>query len=389
MVINASNLHGGGAVGVAANFLDAIPSIWETEDLRWIGNLKIVVSAEVEHEMRHREPLRGLTDVSVVRANNGVWCRRFVPTAPSSEDLRFSFFGPEYALQKAKIEVVGFADASILPTRLAQDFSTTMNASGARSVKLRLRNSLKVQLLKKRYDAYVVQTDAMARALHQMVGGKPVALVPNVVSSVFRDPVELRELDLPPRQNREIRLCYPARAYPHKNHSYLLKVSEAFTKQYSVPLRFVVTLRQPEMARTALGKSDAIINVGEIDLRQCRYLYSETDGLFFPSLNETFSSSPIEAMLMRKPVIALPLPFNRGLLRNHCWYVPVGKPMETARAIADLFMSGKSIEQELSRNYDFARSFGDGITQAQSYFRFLRTLGSPGGEIGPEHLGNT
>ena len=69
-------------------------------------------------------------------------------------------------------------------------------------------------------------------------------------------------------------------------------------------VRFLVTLTNEEWLKRDDRFHAYVDNVGSISIAQCPSFYNLLDGVIFPSLLECFSATPIEAMIMKKPVFA-------------------------------------------------------------------------------------
>ena len=368
--INAANLNHGGAVAVAANFIENVPAVWDSMATAWITYLEILVSPRVAEEVDDLDLIRGLDRVDVVVGSSRLDFRGLL-WSRLEFDVRFTIFGPEYLGRKAAHEVVGFADGTIV-----RACNSPEPGIKKRTLQLPLRfgvkGGVKRTLLARNYDTYVVQTSDMADSLSSLVPSSPVHVVPNVVSDVFMDPARWSYVALPERQPQEIRLFYPARGYVHKNHSYLPLVSHAFEETFGIPLTFVTTLRSEEVQRIFPDPEPCIINVGEISRGQCAYLYEITDALFFPSLNETFSSSPIEAMTIGKPVFALDLSFMKETLGANCWYVPAENAQLTAEVVWSVFNDQNSLSERTMQSQIWVQRFTSGPEQAFRYFSIMR-----------------
>jgi glycosyltransferase involved in cell wall biosynthesis len=101
-------------------------------------------------------------------------------------------------------------------------------------------------------------------------------------------------------------------------------------------------------------------------------MYVNTDGLVFPSLNETSSSAPLEAMSLRRPVIATDAEFMRRMTAGKAFYVDFGHPLDTANAV-DRATSGElSSRRMIEDAYDWVSSRGTVRQQALEYLQFVR-----------------
>lgn len=365
-----ANLHHGGAVPSAASFFDQIQTLWGTESTAWIDYLHLTISPRVAGEMQTLEQLQRVAGVDVeVREDRP----RMFPRPPRAKvyDLRYSVRGPEYQGRQAAIEATGFADGSILRAR--DDIDIEGRSLGDASLRTRLVARRKIALLKN-YDAYVVQTHDMATSLSLVIGAKPVSVVPNSLSAAFLDR-DLQVLSyLPARLPGEVRLFYPARGYPHKNHGFIPAVVTAFEERFKRPLRIVVTLRDEEFKRLLGRNSYGVINIGEVDTPRCPDLYRQTDGLFFPSLNETFSASPIEAAFMCRPIIAPRLSFMLAMTQGYASYYGNDDPADAARAILEASGSADSWKTSVDAAFRWANALPTPEEQAQKYLGFLRSL---------------
>lgn len=116
----------------------------------------------------------------------------------------------------------------------------------------------------------------------------------------------------------EVVLLYVSRYYPHKNHGFLLPLSQALSSQ-GIRHRILVTINPLiEGASQFLSKVDEnnlpIVNLGEVDQSELRSHYENAHVLIFPSHSETFGNPLIEAMGYGLPVIAPDLEYSQAVL---------------------------------------------------------------------------
>lgn len=351
----------------AASFLDQIPSLWFTESTSWIRELRITASPRVVSEMRRVDSLDLLDGVCLnVREDRP----QLLPNLArrSGLDVRFTLRGPEYQGRRADIEVVGFADGAMLPAR--SDISLTHGTIRPQDWVNALVRRKKLSLLEK-YDAFIVQTDDMASALRRVAHHQPIKVVPNVVSEFFRNEKLQEKVVLPPRLPEETRLFYPARGYLHKNHRFIPSTVACFERLFNKPLRIVITLRKDELTPLVNDDTYGLLNIGEVTASECPDIYRQTDGLFFPSLNETFSASPIEASFMDRPVVATGLPFMVEMTKGHATYFELGNSADAARAIYEATSRREASETTRAAALRWAQSLPTPIEQARLYVNFL------------------
>ena len=363
--IYAANLHGGGAVVGAASLIDTLVQQRLDDELSDISEMTFEVSSRVKRELlspRVDQELRGVRwIVTDDRASSALHRRS------DASDVRLVVRGPDYRRRSAAIEVLGFADGNTVRHHAAPDRpSRRFSWREAKRTYKRRRLAM--------YDAFVVQTPSMSEALSSLVAPRPVALIPNAVSRIFYDPSRWAELQLPPRVPGEIRLFYPARGYAHKNHRFIPAVADQVAQQSGRVLRVVTTLRDDELHALFPAIPSSIINVGELMAAQCPTAYRATDGLFFPSCSETFSISPLEAVVMKRPVVAARFDFSTTMLGERATYYSPDSPREAARAVLRIVESGKG----RSGSGD-GGCFEDPLLltpheQAQAYVKVLRSL---------------
>ena len=60
------------------------------------------------------------------------------------------------------------------------------------------------------------------------------------------------------------------------------------------------------------------------------------DLIFFPSLLEIFSATPLESLYMKKPFICCDLPFNKGFLEKFAFYTKPNDISDSSRVISEV-----------------------------------------------------
>jgi hypothetical protein len=220
------------------------------------------------------------------------------------------------------------------------------------------------------YDGFVVQTEEMAGALSRRVN-VPIWVVANRPADLFRSTSMWSPVELPPRLAGESRLFYPARGYPHKNHKFIPIVCAEFARRTGRSLRVVTTLTVEEVKRLFGAEPECLLNVGEVTVAQCATLYSKTDGLFFPSLNETSSSAPLEAMAMGRPVVASDLDFAVSATEGNGFHYRVHDAAQAA-AMIELATSGvPTAQRAIARARKSIESRGTAYAQAMEYLTVI------------------
>jgi hypothetical protein len=369
--VYAANLRQGGAVVTAAALIDGIIELVSRRNPQWLHRLDLIVSPQVRSNMTNAALIPTLCNLQLaVREDTP---KNVVLRGSSNEpDVRYVVFGPEYLRSRARVTVTGFADGTLIQGWIGDPGAAGIAQS--RDSHARIRQAIKKRYLG-RYDAYIVQTNGMARALSREYGSKEIAVLPNLLSAPFPR-LEHREIHaLPPKQDSELRLFYPAKAYPHKNHGFLADVLRAHQEPANSTLTFVVTLTAVEYLRTFPNGAANIINVGVVTAAELPSLYEQTDGLFFPSLNETFSSSPLEAAFMRRPIVISDRPFAQDILSEKASYFDPLNAEDAAQKIHDLRLQlgeqSRKFKKQLDLAQNWANEFADAHKVASKYLDFL------------------
>ena len=359
--VYTANLRRGGAVVTASAIVSSVVDYLDAHGHAGIDAITFITSPQVMSELPE-----GMLTVSRERVQFQVredsLPRALVRRATRNADVRFVVFGPDYVRSGSStiVTVCGFADGTLIQSWRGSGPALPPSSSRKRVIK-----ALKMGRLKS-YDGYIVQTNAMAFELKHQVGSKPVLTLPNLISPAFKNTPRHPPLPLPKRAAGELRLLYPARGYPHKNHSILDPVSKIFTRKFGSRLTFVTTLNESEWNELGGASLDSLINVGAVGSRDLPSLYEATDGLFFPSLNETFSASPLEAAFMRRPILACDLPFNRELLDDKAFYFSPDSTESAADLIHEVLV-GRTCEVDLEDHIEFAKSWVDSSLAGEEY----------------------
>jgi glycosyltransferase involved in cell wall biosynthesis len=329
VLVDASNLRTGGAVQVAASFVDELADMVDDPDAgqRWpfLGSLHVDVSTVVARNLH--PTTAGRLDLAVVDRH---WRDR--STWRRSHDLwdaSFVVFGPEYGRSRAGSRIVGCADGlTLLPWP-----DGVPRLGPTRRIKLWAKRRLWRRSMRRSH--IVVESEALGRQLREFgAAADHVHVVPNSYHHVFDTPSAWQPLPQLPKAGSSIRLAYVARAHPHKNHAFLGRVHEELLERHGLDVRFMVTLTKAEMAQMPATFVRAAVNVGSLPIAAVPTLYALCDGSIFPSLLETFSVTPLEVLRMGTPLLAADRPFVRDVCLDAATYFDPLDEVSTADVIA-------------------------------------------------------
>lgn len=364
-LLNASNLHVGGGVQVATSFIDELSRMGGAA-----RNVSLLVSDEVNENLVRigcDTEIFASYEVFNTYGLSSIWssfCGKF-----SGYELVFTIFGPAYFLFQPFFSVVGFAQAWIIyPENDAADQC---------SLWARLRFRLKYwlqSLFFRRADRLVVEAghvrDALAK--RDIFCCENIDVVLNCISSVYFEPARWSPLSVAIEKSSVIRIGYVGRDYMHKNLGVLPEVRRLLRERHQLDVDFYVTFNDDEwQARSDLFKKQ-VYNVGVLDVSQCPSFYESMDAVIFPSLVECFSATPLESMIMGKPLFAS----NRSFVKDVCggfanYFDPLDES-DIARVIADYFSLDSDVRSErLLAARKHAANFSSARERAQSYLEIV------------------
>jgi glycosyltransferase involved in cell wall biosynthesis len=295
ILINASNLHAGGGLQVAVSF------IYEIDKLKKY-NLDLIVSESIHNELTNLEVKVVLFRSYKVFNSNGmlILFNSKFQNLLRNYDTVFTIFGPLYCWKKPKKSVVGFAQPWIIYPNNEIYLSYDVVQKFICSLKYSIQ-----WFFYKRSDRLIVELDHVKNRLLELfnVQDTKINVVNNCVSSLFFDTKKWTYIDYNLTKS-DLILGIVSRDYPHKNLKILPEVASILNKKYNISIKFLITLNDEEWMNNNFKIYKCIYNVGSIKTDQCPAFYNLLDGVIFPSLLECFSATPIEAMIMKKPVFA-------------------------------------------------------------------------------------
>jgi glycosyltransferase involved in cell wall biosynthesis len=91
------------------------------------------------------------------------------------------------------------------------------------------------------------------------------------------------------------------------------------------------------------------------------------DAVIFPSMLECFSATPLEAMIMRKPLFASNMTFNHNICLDYAFYFDPHSAESAADAIGKYFHKASSDSKLLTAAYWHALNFSNPKDRALKY----------------------
>jgi glycosyltransferase involved in cell wall biosynthesis len=360
LTINASNLHHGGGVQVAVSFL------WELLSID-ASHFDVVVSTVVDTELKQLGANAAkfgsyqVHDSFGIKAMFDYKLRRLL----NSSDVVFTVFGPLYCFLPNTKVVVGFAQPWIIYPE-----NEIFKAS---NIYTRLKIRIKFFIQKLFYfnsDLLVVEHGHVKKGLEKLSRDLNVEVVHNCVSSVFGGPKSVSQFK---NVDDVIKLGYLSRDYPHKNLDIIPSMLRSLKEGYGLTAKFYVTLTYDEWSSKSLTFRENVINVGSLAVEGCPAFYASLDGVVCPSLLECFSATPLEAMLMKRPVFVSDRHFFRDACGDCALYFDPLLPESIADRIFHYFSQAESVQEAATNDsYNHALTFNDPKVRAVAYIDLIR-----------------
>lgn len=357
ILINAANLHNGGGVQVASSFINELPFLLSVA----VKEFDILVSSEVDRNIEQsvknffkNYTVYNIFGIKNYKKNLGIF---------DSYDLVFTVFGPCYYPVKG-IDIVGFAQPWIIYPR-NECYSML---SGLEKLKYKLKFHLQKNFFKKS-DVCVVELEHAKQRLVELniFKSEHIHVVYNTVSNVFFSPENWEKVKIEP--SNKIKIGLISRDYFHKNTNILPKIKDILKNKYNKDIDFYVTFNELEWQSKSLDFQNKIINVGPLKINQCPNFYERMDAIIFPSLLECFSATPLEAMIMKKPLFASDRGFIKDVCLDFAYYFEPTDP-ESAAVVIHNFIENQcneELEAKLLAAKKHAENFSNARQRAVKY----------------------
>ena len=168
---------------------------------------------------------------------------------------------------------------------------------------------------------------------------------------------------------------FVGRDYPHKNTNLFPQIKKRLHDSHDIDVDFYVTFNATEWAATTEFFRASINNVGVLYSAQCPTFYQQMDAVIFPSFLECFSATPLEALVMEKPLFASDRGFIRDVCGDYAWYFNPENPVEAAHLIATYVNKHKGHDgARLAAARQHVIQFSNARQRAMDYLEIMRNV---------------
>ena len=370
ILIDNSNLFAGGGIQVATSFLNDLKT-FNNEHLYWVlqspHSAKTIDTASFPKNFVFYDIPEKIYTAKLKRS-------KFVKNLEEEikPNVIFTTFGPSYHKSNFP-KIVGFAFGQMLYTN--SPFYKQLSL--LQQLKYKLLIFLKKKAFINNADALVFETENARLIFKQKTEyKKDTFTVHNTLNAVFSKREEWQTL--PIEKNQLDILCLTAN-YPHKNLQIIPKLINEI-QNIDPELNFKVHISLKKEDLNFNDKYDSYINyLGNVPLIQLPLLYQQMDVLLMPSLLETFSTTYLEAMAMKVPIVASDMPFSRDICAEAALYCSPLKADEYAEKIL-LLHNNISVKNELiQKGEQNLKRFGTSMDRTKKYIEIIEQIAKNNG----------
>lgn len=322
VLLDFSNVRVGGGLLVASATLEGISQAKTRARYPWLELAEIWISPNVRRNLSVAESdLPGTVRFKETTASALAVLKR----ARHDFDVRFTLFGPTYTGRLARREITGFAEVTMLVK--PEDYDTAPERLTIHKVVSKVVK----QNLALRSDLYVTETSAVADRLSRRLSipRNNIFVVPNRPHPTFTIEAILPERSVA-SSSGELHVAYPTRLYPHKNLAVIEPAAKLLHERTGKRLVVHTTLRDHEWETFSPSARDWMRNHGESSAAKVLEIYRQVDAVFFASLLEASSVTPLEANVLGIPLLAS----DRDFVRTSAQVTEYFEPTDPA-SVAD------------------------------------------------------
>jgi glycosyltransferase involved in cell wall biosynthesis len=210
-------------------------------------------------------------------------------------------------------------------------------------------------------NVFVTQTEVIKKRLSEQrnISEEKIHVMPNVVS-YHSSALQLSKVKLP--NANEIKLLFLSKFYVHKNFIILLPLAKLIRKSKR-NIKIDLSLFVEENADTrALYKSicdngmgDIIRFIGNISHEYINETLSKYDGLFLPSLLESYSGSYLEAMQAQISIFTSDMDFAHAVCKDAAFYFNPSDANSIFETIVEAFDNNLEIKDKIYRGNEILK----------------------------------
>ncbi|EPB3625616.1 glycosyltransferase [Acinetobacter baumannii] len=283
-------------------------------------------------------------------------------------DCIFTVFGPSYHKSNYP-KLVGFA----IPHIIYPDSPYFKKLSIKDKLYSKLLAYFKSYCFKKYSDALVFETQDAANIYKEKYSfDKHIFIANNTLNEIFYSPDEWQKIPL--HLDNTFNIVYLTANYPHKNLTIIPSIIEILTNKFNFHnFKFILTIHKNEL--NFPDHYDQYIKyIGKVNINQLANIYEQSNIAFIPTLLEVFSATYLEAMFMKRPIIASDLGFSRDICNNSAYFCEATNPGAYAEAIINLFNNPDKGKDLIEKGEINLKRFGTSLDRTRKYLNFIEQI---------------
>lgn len=366
LIIDNSNLFAGGGIQVAISFLKDLKFLELSHEYyiiqspnmeKAIHNIDFPENFHFYHLSKNTISAKRERIREVINIENKI-----------NPDCIFTVFGPSYHKSNYP-KLVGFA----IPHIIYPNSPYFKKLSIKDKLYSKLLAYFKSYCFKKYSDALVFETQDAANIYKEKYSfDKHVFVANNTLNEIFHSPDEWQKIPL--HLNNTFNIVYLTANYPHKNLTIIPSIIDILTNKFNFyNFKFILTVDRDEL-KFHDHYNQYIKYIGKVNINELANIYEQSNIAFIPTLLEVFSATYLEAMFMKKPIIASDLGFAKDICHECAYFCEATNPEAYADAIYKLYTKPEISLDLVQKGETNLKRFGTSMDRTRKYLNIIEEI---------------
>lgn len=188
-----------------------------------------------------------------------------------------------------------------------------------------------------------------------------------VISNAYDASMQFESDSVETKNDDKIKIICPAPSHSHKALQFIPAIARELKKLLDRPFEFILTIEKDAMWNNIYndsvkyGVTENVITRGSYNYSEVAEIYKGTQLVFVPSLVETFSATYLEAMAVKKPLIAADKGFARSICGDAAVYVNPKDASASAKKIFEVLNDANLKNNLIENGTATLQKYGDHI----------------------------
>lgn len=372
-IFNCSTNNSGGAIQNAVNFIKVSEEIYKDTHL-----IYYILSAAVYEQVKNllnqsRFIVVNISPARSLKARKKI--KKF--TDRINPDIIYTSAGPAY-VDFQQLHIMGCSN----PYVLGAPKEALKYLGGFLKIFKRYLHTLYQKFYIKKADFWIVQTENSKKQLCKLVDNKRIFVVSNSISQYFmkasRDTGNYNDVKLESQKSSLVKILIPSAYYKHKALEKVPAIIADVKSKIDIDIQVTFTINDeswPIIQKQAkiAGVEELVMNHGAYRADEAVDLFLEHDVILQPSVLEVFSTSYIEAIALKKPLVVPLLDFAEGICENYAYYYNPNDLKSYTKAIIEaIFMS--EFGNKVRRSEEILSKYGSQVDRVKKIIGVLESV---------------